>query len=859
MLVERGQVLATLTGMLAEVANGDGRLVFLGGEAGIGKTTLATALIEAAPAPFVIRRGTCDNLTTAAALGPIVEALPEIGADLAVDVPVDKVRIVQRIRDELADTPSVVLLEDLHWADEATLDALRMLGRRLTGLPALVLVTFRADEVPPDHPLTTLLGDLATSYGVVRMQLPTLSVDGVRALIGEAGSTLDPTELHRETDGNPFFVTEVLAAAEGTVPATVRDAVLARAHRLTAPARRVLAATAVLGRGELPLLVDVSGESTDAVDECVLRGMLVYDGEALTFRHELARLAIEQTVTPGELADLHAAALRALRASNRGDDRRLAHHASGCGDRAAVLEHATRAARYAARVGAHREAAAQYRLALRNGDPDERVRFELVASLSYECYLAGEPDAAHDLRLEAMQLAEQVGDVASVGVNQRWLSRLSWFRGRNDDAERWATRAIATLEPLGESAELAMAYSNFSQLRMLAHEPAMAVEWGERAIAMARAVGAREVEMHALNNVGSAHGVDADPALGEQLLLRSLEMALEDDAHEHAARAYTNLGAQPVAERRYDQAERYLQAGITYCTDRDLDAWRLYMGAWLSRVYLERGRTAAAASRAAEVLRHRNLAAVTRIGASVVAAQVAMRAGRPDDELLSNALRLAEGIGEMQRLSPVAVARAEAAWLADLPEQIVDEVDRAWPVTIHHPHKWELGELSWWLFVAGVRRETPIDVAEPFAAMLAGEWVAAAELWEQVGSPLWQAHALGRSPDIENARTALDMFDALDVPAVRSAVLRERQAAGLPVPRGPRASSRANAWGLTPREIEILELLTDGLSNAELARQLYLSEKTVGHHVSAILRKLGEPTRSRAVAAARRHGIVEQT
>jgi DNA-binding CsgD family transcriptional regulator/tetratricopeptide (TPR) repeat protein len=587
--------------------------------------------------------------------------------------------------------------------------------------------------------------------------------------------------------------------------------------------------------------------------------MLVHDVEVLTFRHELARIAIEQTVTPGELADLHAAALRALRASNRGDDRRLAHHAAGCGDRAAVLEHATRAAQYAARVGAHREAAAQFRLALWNGDPDERVRFELVVALSYECYLAGEPDAAHDLRLEAMQLAEQVGDVVSVGVNQRWLSRLSWFRGRNDDAERWATRAIATLEPLGESAELAMAYSNFAQLRMLASEPAFAVAWGERAIAMARAVGAREVEIHALNNVGTAHGGGADPALGEQLLRQSLEMALEDDAHEHAARAYTNLGTHLVAERRYDQAERYLRAGIAYCTDRDLDAWRLYMGAWLARINLERGRVAAAGSLAAEVLRHRNLAPVTRVAASVVAAQAALRAGRPGEQLLDTALQLAEGTGEVQRLSPVAVARAEAAWLADRPDEIVVEVDRAWSVTVDHPHKWELGELSWWLFLVGIRRETPVDVAEPFAAMLAEEWIRAAELWEKVGSPLWQAHALARSPNIENARTALEMLDALDVPAVRSAILRDRQAAGLPVPRGPRASSRANAWGLTPREIEILELLTDGLSNAELARQLYLSEKTVGHHVSAILRKLGEPTRSRAVAAARRHGIVEQT
>ena len=860
MLVERGQVLETLTGMLAEVAAGDGRLVFLGGEAGIGKTTVALALVAAAPPRFVIRRGTSDNLTTAAALGPIVEALPEIDTDLAVDAPVDKVRIVQHIRSVLSGAPTVVLLEDLHWADEATLDALRIIGRRLAGLPVLLVVTFRADEVPPDHPLTALLGDLATSPGVLRMQLPTLSVDGVRELIVESGSTLDAEELHRETGGNPFYVSEVLAAAEGTVPATVRDAVLARAHRLSVPARRVLAATAVLGRGELALLVDVSGESAEAVDDCVLRGMLVHDGDVLTFRHELARLAIEQTMTPGESAELHAAALRAFRATDRGDHRRLAHYAAGCGDRAAVLEHATRAARHAARYGAHREAAELYRLALRSGNPSEEDRFELCSALSYECYLTDQLEEALAVRLEAMQLAEQLGNQLAVGVAQRWLSRLSWFFGRNEQSRLWADRALETLAPLGETPELAMAYSNLTQLRMLANESDATIELGEQAIELAHRLGDREVEIHALNNVGTARLSKGDVVVGTEQLGRSLEMALRDDAQEHVARAYTNLGATPVIARRYDEAERALRAGIAYCTDRDLDSWRLYMSSWLARVQLERGQHAKARAVAADVLRHRHLSPITTIVASVVVALVDLRAGRADDARLDAALELAVATGEAQRLVPVALARAEAAWLADRIDDIEPEVDRVWAIAGSEGQGWALGELGWWLHVAGApARELATPAAPPFAAMLAGDPETAAREWTAVGCPLWQAVALARSPDIEDARTALDLIDSLEVAAVRAAVLRDRQAAGLPVPRGPRASSRTNAWGLTPREIEILELLTDGLSNAELARQLYLSEKTIGHHVSAILRKLGEPTRSRAVAAARKHGIVTQT
>jgi ATP/maltotriose-dependent transcriptional regulator MalT len=525
-----------------------------------------------------------------------------------------------------------------------------------------------------------------------------------------------------------------------------------------------------------------------------------------------------------------------------------------------VLEHAARAARQAARFGAHRESAELYRLALRSGDPADHERSELLAALSYECYLTDQLGEALAVRLDAMHLAELVGDRLAVGVAQRWVSRLSWFQGRNDDSRLWAHRAIETLSPLGESPELAMAYSNLAQLHMLANESAAAIELGEHAIELARRLGDREVEMHALNNVGTARMISGDLALGEQQLAQSLELALRDDAQEHAARAYTNLSATPVVDRRYDEAERVLRAGLAYCADRDLDSWRLYMGSWLARVHLERGQFAKAASVAADILRHRHVSPVTTIVASLVATQIDLRAGRPDDGRLDAALDLAVSTGESQRLVPVVLARAEAAWLADRIEDIEPEVDRVWAIAVDQRHDWSLGELAWWLHVAGAQpRDLPIPAAAPFAAMLADDWSTAAQTWAAIGCPLWHAIALAGSPALDDARTALEMLDEWDVPAVRNALLRDRQAAGLPVPRGPRASSRTNSWGLTAREVEILGLLTDGLSNAELARRLYLSEKTVGHHVSAILRKLGEPTRSRAVAAARKHGIVAQT
>lgn len=863
MLVEREYFLAALTRLLDEAVTGRGRLAFLGGEAGVGKTALVSALAAAAGDRVAVRRGGCDSLATAAPLGPLTEAVPEILDVVEASDEVNRPRLFRSLRDVLAAQPTLLVIEDVHWGDEATLEMLRYLGRRLDGLPLLIVATYRADEVSRLHELTVVLGDLATSAGVARMQLPPLTPAGVEQLVRAAGSALDANAVHVSTGGNPFYVTEVLAAGATAVPATVRDAVLARAARLSAPAQQVLAAAAVLGpRAELRTLTAVASQGTVAVDECVRLGMLVEDGHdgrggALTFRHELARLAIEQTLTPGARAELHAVALRTLRAAGERDDRRLAHHAAACGDRAAVAEHAPRAAARAARLGAHREAAENYRLAVAFHDGPDDLRADLFEALSYECYLTDQLDDAFTARVEAMRHFDQAGDTLGAGRSQRWLSRLSWFLGRNEQSEQYAAAAVSTLEPLGANHELAMAYSNQAQLRMLANDSAQAIEWGNRAIVLARRIGDRETECHALNNIGTALAHEGDALDGEQRLAQSLDLALTEDLHEHAARAYTNLGSIPVANRRFAAGDRQLRAGIAYATERDLDSWRLYMSAWLARSLCEQGRYAAAAQCAHEVLRQPHLSPITKVPALVVSAQLAMRRGDDSSAQLAEAAELAEAIGEAQRLVPVAVAQAEAAWLDGRTHDLVAAVDRAWSVALQHPNPWDVGELAWWLSVAGERRPA-VAVARPFALMLDGAFSDAAQEWQAIGAPLWAALALGASADLADARDALDLVDGLGAPAVRTALLRDRYERGLPVPRGPRPSSRANPSGLTQRELEVLRLLADGLSNAQVAGRLFLSEKTVGHHVSSVLRKLDEPSRTRAVAAALKAGILTE-
>ena len=235
------------------------------------------------------------------------------------------------------------MLEDVHWADQATLDVLRVLGRRIDTTPALALATYRDDEIDRDHPLRVVLGELASAPGVTRLAVPRLSVEAVRALAEPLGA--DGEAIHRLTHGNAFYVTEILAAPEAALPETVRDAVLARVATLDPAARRLLDVVSVVpARVELRLLELVAPEELEHLDECLGSGVLRADGDGVAFRHELARLAVESDVAAAPPARRpRGAVLRSL--EETGDLSRLAHHAEEAGDSAAVLEYAPAAAR----------------------------------------------------------------------------------------------------------------------------------------------------------------------------------------------------------------------------------------------------------------------------------------------------------------------------------------------------------------------------------------------------------------------------------------------------------------------------------------------------------------------------------
>lgn len=857
-LLERSRELAALEEALADVrSSGHGSLALLAGEAGIGKTALLDAFCaRSRDVPTV--RGGCDALFTPRPLGPLLEIAEQVGGELAKIVAggAPATDVVQALVHDLRRRwPTILVLEDLHWADEATLDVVRILARRIESLPVLLAVSYREDSLDRMHPLRIVLGELPSTPRTIRLTLPPLTPDAVALLAGAP----EAAALHRQTGGNPFFVTEVLAAGGAEVPATVRDAVLARAARLETSSRALLDAVAIAPpRLELGLLEALVDGYPNGLDECLSSGMLLSAGDAVAFRHEIARLAVEEALPPHERLALHRRALAALESAAPADLARLAHHAEAAGDREAVLRYAPAAGERAAALGAHREAAAHFERSLRYADelPPER-RAELLERRSYECYLTNQIENAIDERRRALDEHRRSGDRLREGETHRWLSRLAWFAGDNATAGQEAELAVDLLEPLPPGRELAMAYSNVAQLSMLADDHSGTVVWGGRAIELAERLGDENTLAHALNNVGTAE-VRSGRAEGIAKLERSLDLALAARLQEHAARAYTNLATISVVHRDRELEDRYLGPGIDFCREHNLDSWWLYMTGWLAQAELDRGEWDAAGTTALTVLSHPRVAAPSRITPLVVLGRLRARRGDPDVwGVLDEALELATATGELQRLAPVAAGRAEAQWLAGHNDRVAQETEATLELALAHQNAWSIGELRVWRCRAGVDDGVFAEgLPDPFAHELAGEAERAAEEWRLRGCPYDAALALASAdsePALRRSVTELKQLGAARTAALVARTLRERGVRGLQV--GPRTSTRDNPAGLTARELEVLTLVSEGLRNREIAARLFLSEKTVDHHVSAILRKLGVETRGQAAAEATRLGV----
>ncbi|WP_433056261.1 helix-turn-helix transcriptional regulator [Dactylosporangium sp. CS-033363] len=1058
-LWEREEALAELAGLHRQ----GGRIALVAGEAGIGKSSLVRAFAETRREP--VWTGLCDPLVTPRPLGPWHDIARQAGGALR-EALAGRRPPLPALLDALERPGArpVLVIEDLHWADAATLDLLVSLARRIERVRALLVLTYRDDEAP-DHPLHAALAAFPRDV-LRRVSLPRLSEACVAAHAGR-----DWTAVYALTGGNPLLVTEALA---GRQAGAVQHLILNRLASLPKNARDLAELAAVLQR------LDVRGDGPESalVDRCVAAGVLVAAEGGAEFRHELLRRAVEDALPPGRRRALHLRAVRRLAARPGVDPARLAHHARFSEDPELRLSYSLMAAESAAHQGAHREAAAHYRDLVELG-----AGADVLEEYAFQAYLAGLADEALTARERAATLRRAAGDWERAGANERWISRVAWWSGDTALARRAVAAAVETLRAGPPGRELAMAYSTRAQLHMLAYEHEAAIEWGTRAAELAERLGDRETELHAAVNVATARlgleettagpghdaaaagpddattGHDATARLGREETTAGLghddatagrgrvdemagsgrddaaagrervdemadrgrddaaagrervdEMAdrERDDAaaghgrddatalrghdaaaagrrrvdatagrgrddaaagrgrddaaggrgrvdaaaelvrvHERAAAAgYVDHAARALVNRAAmdlwlgDDVAATLTAIATafaYADRHELDGYRQYLLGVRATVRVEAGDWDGALADADESLSYPSRGGVGPLPAYVARGRVQSGRGDPEaEETLDRALAVALATEELQRIGPVAIARAEHFLFAGDPDRAADEARRGLELAVAVGHRRYTRELAFRLWRAGgepsavdgprgdpatgaargrragdARRrpaaggaiedsaadargrragdarkrpamggaiehsaagrrgvdEAAVDsvagnarvrstVDGAFGALMAGDWRAAADAWGRGGRRLTRVHALalGDATSAGEALAELEVLGARRAAAWVRADLRRRGVVG--VPRGPRPATAANAAGLTGRQAEVLRLLADGRSNAEIAAALTLSEKTVQHHVSAILGKLSATSRTQAAATARRLGLV---
>ncbi len=328
-------------------------------------------------------------------------------------------------------------------------------------------------------------------------------------------------------------------------------------------------------------------------------------------------------------------------------------------------------------------------------------------------------------------------------------------------------------------------------------------------------------------------------------------------ADKYAAEAIAVLEASG-ASRELANADRYINEGIVYCEERDLGSWATYMSALRAENLLLQGDWQQATNVAEAILRHPRIAPVTRIPALIVLARARSWRGDPRVEsTLNEAYALAKMTGELQRLGPIALARAEFAWLNGNPAGLAaDELERCYAQAEKHADQWMRGELAFWLSRLDRLKSVPDRIAAPFALQISGDWRGAATAWKALGCPYEEAIALAETREEGDVRTALAIFERLGTGPMSNRARRSIRATGIrKIPLGAQARTRNNPHGLTNRELHVLSLLAEGRRNAEIARRLFVADKTVDHHVSAILAKLNVCSRGEAAAIANQLGL----
>jgi DNA-binding CsgD family transcriptional regulator len=539
------------------------------------------------------------------------------------------------------------------------------------------------------------------------------------------------------------------------------------------------------------------------------------------------------------------------------EDARLAYHAEGAGDADAVLLFAPRAARRDAALGAHREAADEYARALRfAGAREPAFVADLYDHLARETSLTDAWERAAAAGEEALRLWRAIGDSRREGAAMRGLARTMWRLCRGAESLEYAMGAVATLEPLGPSAELAAAYAMLAGAYMHNSAAARGVALARRAQELAAALDLPEVHSDALNTEAclvAIAGGDWDP-----LMRRALDIAVSAGLHDQAGRAYANMHELLATTRRFAESDACFAEGAAYCDEHDIGTYGLCLRGGQGGSLMLQGRWNEAVDLCRPLLASGIPSPANRIILALAVGLIAARCGEASAQgHLDGALNLAAGSGESGWILQAYPAHAEAFWLEGDVEAAAGDLEIAGRY-LDDADAWQRGAILAWSRRVGA--DVPrVDgaVAEPYALAFAGDHAGAVAAWDALASPYDAALACYDSGSEAGLREALRRFDALGAVAAVRATRREMRRRGYrSIPTGVHAATRAHPLGLTRREREVLELICAGRTNMEIAQHLVISDRTVDHHVSAVLAKLGVPSRALAAAEAVRLGLV---
>ena len=856
-LFERDAELRTLSEAWQQArTGGPGSFLLIAGESGIGKTWLTSSFVREHVPDEQLLWGLCDPLSTPRPLGPlhdVADRLPPAVREAMASAE-HGYQVFPEVHRALGAASYVLVVDDAQWADEASLELLRFLLRRIDRTRSVVICTYRDDEVGADHPLVPLLGDVARSPAAATVHLRPLSPAGVAAMLADTGTGLDAREVHEVTQGNCFFVAEIASSSGGTLPTTIRDAAVARTEHLTVDERSILMLLAVAPETIPDRVLHELGVDLVTLRAFAQCGLVERGARGLRFRHELCRRAIEAMIPPGGQAALHRRLLDAMEAAGDDDAAVLTHHAVAAGDDERARRYAVQAGELASRASSHLSAARFYRIALARSEaaPPSR-KAQLLERLGLELYLTDQLGAAIAVCSEAISLRASEGDHDSAGADSCQLSLYRWYNADRLGAEEQAATAVGLLRESAGAGGLALAYGTEAYLAYQVGDLRTAERLMDLATAIAADVTAPEVQMR-LGVIRGATALAAGDESARDDLLRHIETGLQHGLEEPTSQAYSNITYLDVEQRRLTAAEEMMATSLRFAVEHEQPICINWQTGARSRLNLLRGNWQASVEDANRVLDSAS-APLARTWPMISRGLVAVRTGASEDQhLLDEAFDQALQIGDPLRLLPAASALLERSWITRTSEQRLELVRELAERFAGNPQglEWAVGDLVVWMRRVGLPLPEYDGVATPYRLLLDGKAVAAAEEWGRLGARYDEALALLESDEPRDAFRAVEILDRLGADAVAARArqtLRQRGLTGVP-PRS-RRSTRANPAGLTQRQLEVLALIGEGASNADVAERLSISQKTVDHHVSAILQKLGVRSRTEAAHASR--------